>query len=488
MKHILNSLFLVIILFTGCYKDKGNYDYQPINDITATVVKDTFHVGQFDTLRISPVITGRDTNRLSFEWRVYPVTDPANPLDPGRIEVISRNRCFNQPITLRPATNYYNLDFVAKDTVTGVSYFKHLYLQVTTAFQTGWMLLEQKQSNVDISFISPDYIAYNSVYSASNPTMPLPVTARQIISISTQSLIGTLNMVYFDGGGYTLDNTSLQVLADYTKLFYASPAKVQPYNMIKPSFYSYGPYALCGGKVYGLNGMFASKLFGAAFTQPDSLGYTAAPFAAGGSSFGAIFFDQAHYRFMYDGGGTSTSLKVFPQNNTMAYDLNNVPKTMLTMKVGLGWELLPTNWYAVFKNESDDSCFLYTLNANGDFNTFPVAAAQQPILNSPDVHRSPDYLFSSTVKQMYYAADNRLYVYDMAANQSRVIYQFANGENITALKMMNGVITLATWNGQPGGGTVYYLPIAATGDISENTYTQRVSGFEKIIALTYKVG
>ncbi|PUZ26755.1 PKD-like family protein [Chitinophaga costaii] len=488
MKHTINLLLLLILLGAGCYKDKGNYDYHPINDIVTTVAKDSFQVNQFDTLRISPAIAGLDTNRLSFEWRVYPITDPGNSLDPGKIVVISHDRNLNQPITLKPRSAYYNLDFVVKDTVTGVNYFKYMFVQVGTVFQTGWMLLEQMDSKADISFITPAYAPYHGVYSASNPSSPLPASARKVMSISTQSLLGTLNMVYFDGGGYTLDNTSLQVIGNYTKLFYAAPELVQPYEMIKPSFYSYGPYALCGGKVYGLNGLFASKLFGTAFTQPDSQGYTLAPFAAGGSSFGAIFFDQAHHRFLYDGGGTSTSLKVFPQNTTMAYNLNNVPLQMLTMRAGLGLAIAPTNWYAVFKNETNDSCFLYTLNANGNFTTSPVAAAWQPILNSPEVQRSPDYLFSSTVKQMYYAADNKLYVYDMAANQSRIIYQFASGENVTALKLMNGVITLATWNGQSGGGTVYYLPVAATGDISNNTYTQKVTGFEKIVSLTYKVG
>lgn len=478
----------MVIITTGCYKDKGNYDYLPINDISITIEKDTFYVGQFDTLQIMPAIKGVDTNRLRFEWRIYPITDPNNTADPGEIKVISKERSFHQAITQRPITGFHNLDFVAIDTVTNVSYYKHLYLKVSTVFQTGWLLLEQHSTYADISFISNNYAAYKDVYTAGNPTAPLPLSSRQLISINTQSMLGTLNMVYFDGGGYTLDNTSLQILADYTKLFYTSPEIVQPYNMIKPSFFSYGPYALCGGKIYGLNGMFASKLFGTAFTQPDSQGYTAAPFVAGGSSFGAIFFDQAHHRFLYDGGATSTTLKVFPQSTDMAYDLNNVPKQLLTMKPGLGPEIMPNNWYAFFKNESDDSCFLYTLNANGNLNSNPVAAAQQPVLNSPDVARSPDYLFSSTVKQMYYAADNKLYVYDMAANQSRIVYQFADGENITALKMMNDVITLATWNGQPGGGTVYYLPIAATGDISGNTYTEKVTGFEKIISLTYKLG
>jgi hypothetical protein len=487
MKHIIQAL-LVVIVITGCYKDKGNYAYQPINDIVATTTADTFRVNQFDTLVIHPSITGTDTNRLSYEWRVYPLPDPTNPNSIGMIGVISRERFLHIPITVKPNTFYYNLDFVVKDTVTGVSYFKKMYMQVTTNFQTGWMALEQKSGGADISFIRADYTAYHGVYSGANPSLPLPATARQLVSINTGSLLNTLNMVYYDGGGYTMDNTSLQVTADYTKLFYTPPAVVQPYTMAKPTIYAYGPYTLCGGKVYALNGLFASKLFGTSFTAPDNLGYTVAPFIAGGLSYGGVFFDQLNYRFLYDGGSTSTTLKTFPANNTMAFDLNNVPKKMLTMKAGLGNILAPSNWYIVFKNLSNDNCFLYTLNPGGNLTTSPVAEAQQAILNSPGVESSPDYLFSSTIKQLYYAAGNKLYLYDMVANQSRVIYEFTAGESITAMAMQSGVITLATYNGHAGGGSIYYLPVAATGDISGNTYSKLITGFEKIVSLVYKVG
>jgi hypothetical protein len=481
-------MLVVSLIMTSCYKDKGNYAYHTINDITTLTSSDTFSVTRLDTLRINPTIMGLDTGRVRYEWRVYPVADPAEPLGIGRIVVLSRQRNFNEPITLPAGSNYYSFDLVSIDTVTGVSYFKHLHLLVTTAFQTGWMLLEDNGNNGDISFITPENKVFHNVYSAANPDKPLPVTSHRLISLNNVGLLGSLTMVYFDTEGYTLDNTTMQVIGKYSSLFFSPPAVIQPQNLSKPSIFSYGPYTFSAGKIYALNGIYASTLFGAAFTQPDSLGYTVAPYVAGGLSYGGIFFDQAHYRFIYDGGSTSTSLKVFPANNTMAFDLNKVKKKMLTMKAGMGWDLWPDNWYAVFKNEGDDSCFLYTVNANGDMSANPVAAAKQAILNSPNVQRSPDYLFSSTVKQMYYAADNQLYVYDMAANQSRVIYQFPSGEMITALQMQNNIITVATYNGSSGGGTVYDLPISSTGDISGNAYTRKNGGFEKIVCLTFKVG
>lgn len=487
MKRLI-YIFIMAAVLNSCYRDKGNYSYSDINDITASFSADTFRVNRLDTLHIIPKLSGPDTNRLKFEWRVVGVADPAEPMGIGKILTISTDRSIREQITLPAGPIYYQFDFVAIDTVTDVKYFKRLFLQITTELQTGWMLLEQTAGNADISFITPGGKIVRNVYSAGNPEKPLPASARDVISIATQSRLETLNLVYFNGGGYLLDNTSLQVKGDYEDMFYAKPAVVDPYNMFKPSIFQYGPFTFNNGKVYALNGIYASLLFGTAYTKPDNKGYSVAPFAAGGLSYGAIFFDQANHRFLYDGGGTSTSLKVFPANNSMAFDLNNVQKKMLTMKPGMGWDLWPDNWYAIFKNENNDDCFLYTINANGDMTTTPIAAAMQPILSSPDIHHSPDYLFPNTVKQMYYAAGNKLYLYDMAANKSRVIYQFEAGEQITALKLKDNAITLATFDGNAGGGTVYFLPLATTGDISGNTYSQKFTGFEKIVQLAFKVG
>lgn len=483
-------LMLVIsTVLAGCYKDKGNYAYHTINDVMAVTSTDTFRVMRLDTLKINPEIKGLDPGRVRYEWRVDPVADPAEPLSIGKIVVLSRDRDIHEQITLQAGSMYYNLDLVMIDTVTNVSYFKHMHLQVTTAFQTGWMMIEQDGGgHEDIGFITPEDKVYHHVYSAANPDKPLPASSFKLISLNNVGLLGSIALVFFDNEGYTLDNTTLEVRGKYSGMFFSPPAVIQPRNMYKPSIFSYGPYTFSAGKVYALNGTFASTLFGAAFTQPDGLGYDVAPYVAGGLSYGGIFFDQANHRFIYDGGGTSTTMKVFPPAGGMAFDLNNVHKKMLTMKAGMGWDLWPDNWYAVFKNEGDDSCFLYTINANGNLTATPVAAAKQPILNSPDVQRSVDYLFSSTVKQMYYAVDDKLYVYDMAANQSRMIYQFPAGEAVTAIQMQNNTITAATYNGSAGGGTVYDLPISSTGDISGNTYSRKNGGFEKIITLTYKVG
>src|SRR3954466_7232139 len=117
MKRLI-YLFVALAVLNGCYKDKGNYDYKPINDITATFSADTFRINRLDTLHIIPKLSGADTNRLVFEWRVAGVEDPAEPLGIGKIVTLSRDRQFKEQIELPAGSGYFLFDFVAIDTVT----------------------------------------------------------------------------------------------------------------------------------------------------------------------------------------------------------------------------------------------------------------------------------------------------------------------------------------------------------------------------------
>src|SRR3569833_187633 len=170
------------------------------------------------------------------------------------------------------------------------------------------MLLEQDGGgHMDIGFITPEDKVFHKIYSAANPAKPLPATTFKLISLSNVGLLGSLPLAFYDNEGYTLDNTTFEVMGKYSNVFYSPPAVIQPQMMYKPSIFSYGPYTVSAGKVYMMNAIYTGKLFGAAFTQPDGLGYKVAPYVAGGLSYGGIFFDQLNHRFIYDGGGTSAA-------------------------------------------------------------------------------------------------------------------------------------------------------------------------------------
>lgn len=74
---ILNITFLLFFIgafITGCYDDKGSYDYSDINQIE---IEKFLYSGQAftvgDTIRVNPTLTfskdPSDTLTLNYEWR-----------------------------------------------------------------------------------------------------------------------------------------------------------------------------------------------------------------------------------------------------------------------------------------------------------------------------------------------------------------------------------------------------------------------------------
>lgn len=76
-KYYLLALLTGILFLTGCYDDKGNYDYKEINDIVIDTVgfKMTYTVLQYEELQIDPTVAFTRNpipeGNLSYEWYIY---------------------------------------------------------------------------------------------------------------------------------------------------------------------------------------------------------------------------------------------------------------------------------------------------------------------------------------------------------------------------------------------------------------------------------
>lgn len=66
-------LAIIIPMWVACYEDKGNYDYQEINEVSIAGVDSVYNRDQFDSLRIQPDFTGTqysDEERFTFQWEI----------------------------------------------------------------------------------------------------------------------------------------------------------------------------------------------------------------------------------------------------------------------------------------------------------------------------------------------------------------------------------------------------------------------------------
>lgn len=68
-----NYLWILLIgtMLSACFEDKGNYDYNDINQLTVNQIDSIYSRDQFDTLFINPELKGTqydDEGRFSYEW------------------------------------------------------------------------------------------------------------------------------------------------------------------------------------------------------------------------------------------------------------------------------------------------------------------------------------------------------------------------------------------------------------------------------------
>jgi hypothetical protein len=169
-----------------------------------------------------------------------------------------------------------------------------------------------------------------------------------------------------------------------------------------------------------------------------------------------------------------------------SFYLNNIGKKLLFAGINTS-----TQYNAIFKNNNNDSLFAYVFNPT----SATPAINRYDGLNAPGLLNAPLFVGSRKLPHVYYAFNNAIYKLDIQAKTAAPIYAFPAGTDITAMKMYrntksptdinnNNLIAIATY--ENGGGSVYYFPLAATGNFVNNTYSKVFTGFNKINELTFK--
>lgn len=465
----------VLLCLSACYRDKGNYDYHPINDI-AIETADTTIVNYGDTLHIDPVLHQQlDSNEsdLQFEWSV--LVSSAS-LD-SSFQLLATTRNLDIPVAIPSQSAYYPLYYRVRNAKTNITYTKIIRLMVTSNFQTGWLAMEQNSVHTDISFINTvQHQVYHHAYSAANPDKLLPLHAAGIFNLNIpayQSSYGTvhkssLTAALLTDGGYVLDVRSMKVAADYAQLFTSAPPVTAPaYLSLDPNAES---ITINDGKLYR-RVMSQENTFAAPFTTSDGSGYHLAPMDANTSNVTTMYFDVLNHRFLKEVFKTRL-LQPFTTYDWASFDPNNVPETPLALGVGY----YKYYQYGIFQKTSNDGCLLYSYSQGN-----PLDRVE---MNAPGVMSSKAFVFSTIRYQLYYGAANQLYLYDIQANNAAPVYTFPDGETVTAMKAVGTTgIVVATYNGSEG--FVYLMTFADTGEIND-LFTSRYGGFDRIISLSYK--
>ena len=132
MKRIVFWIGIFYFL-SGCYEDKGNYDYVPVNEIVIQGISALYQKNAGEILEIKPkVCYSHDTmapKHWTYQWKIQ------------RGEVIGNQRDLHY---LADTIGEFECYFSVKDSVNGIEYVKEFMLRVTSRYNKGWMILSEK--------------------------------------------------------------------------------------------------------------------------------------------------------------------------------------------------------------------------------------------------------------------------------------------------------------------------------------------------------
>ncbi len=164
---------LFVLVAGSCYRDRGNYDYSDINEITIGArgfegVDYRLRSG-VDVLRINPDIRASlDPDfRGSYEYEWVATGQVRNP---GVRTVIARTRDLEYAVEL--PSDEYVLSLRITDPATGLMFSRRTELSVSTAYTRGWLVATEDAAGravVDMVSISRDTLFQRNVIHGDEP-------------------------------------------------------------------------------------------------------------------------------------------------------------------------------------------------------------------------------------------------------------------------------------------------------------------------------
>ncbi|WP_127127750.1 PKD-like family lipoprotein [Pseudoflavitalea rhizosphaerae] len=472
--YSLSIAALTMASMQGCIKDKGNYTYNDINSISIQKdIPDTYFVMVQDSLKIDLEVnqTMPAAKGITYDWVFYP-----SSAAPYRKHI---GNSANLRALITDAPGSYVLDLFITDNNTNVSFYKKFSVNVMSAFNEGWLVLNEKDGHNDVSMILPSDTTIHNIFSKANNNQFLSAGKGSITVFQRR----TAQMVYLftPGSGLQASVSNFTIESRFNDWFFIPPATEAPLAV----FTNGGEeHFLTSTRAYGVNLITPPPYKYGVATIGD---YYLAPYQISSSVYGFIFYDTIAQRFWFRSGSDFSLQTVASAKPTDVWNLNNVGKRLLYAGPGTG-----SNFVSVFESNTKDSLFVCTGLSQGT-NSYGISSDTLPA--GLPLQSAGKFLASRMVPHIYFAYNNQLYIWDIPGKLQRLIYTFPSGTEVRSLKWYanpknssdpdnNRVIMAATKEGSEG--KVYLFGVEATGDFTGGTYSKVFDGFGLIHDVTFK--
>jgi hypothetical protein len=436
-----------LLLLPGCYKDKGNYDYQFPPTPAISGLDSLYEVFIGDTLFIKPTVTSTNPQAdLHLSWRID-------------IPKEFRDTSFNGP-ELKMVFNLNPELFPARLTITdssnGMKYFHKFYIQGKTDFTTGMVVLSQESGISQLSFIKPDNTVYPRIYSATHDE-DLAGGPQQVIALRNRDIPSAGVLCYWVTGsegndaGVQLDPNTLLKKRSLRYNFFDPPLAARPgYLESSPQGVLRG---VVNGKLYVGSSFtyYASEVYGM-FGLPPEGDYELYPRAA--------FNTVQPYFLGYD--INRKQIVAFTNFGIPAYigtDYQVANTTEFDPK-NMGLELI------YFQQINNNNCFAFGTATDGKLYELKFGAAFMGFIQlTPEYKRAfsrADLITPTTQwagapsEVFYFSSGDKIYRYNPLNQDITALNTDFGGKPVSMVKVEDNGNTLIAGV----EGTVYFLDIS----------------------------
>ncbi len=222
---LLNWLMIGMVM-AGCYDDKGNYSYKPVNDITIEGLPEELSLrANVDTIRVTPKIISAlegeirgDNPDYSFMYRY--IVENGTTEDVTQWTVLDSSFTKDLELFANFLPRKYKCRFTVTDNRTGVQTSAFFKMNIGSVIREGWMILcdegEEQRVRLDMIGIlseSNQVVAYDLLKNSGLPQ----VKKASAIGFQPTDLRGQPDFIWVlsQEGGFKLDAETFETGEEY---------------------------------------------------------------------------------------------------------------------------------------------------------------------------------------------------------------------------------------------------------------------------------
>ncbi len=431
MKRYIYLVAWMLLMFSSCFKDNGNYTYTEVSEIEISGLKENYVAVSFAgvVLEINPEIK-TEYKDLEYEWSIWDRNKLENGMGGVKIEaeVIGTERNLAYEVNLTPSR--YKLAYKVTSKSNGYSAIVSADLEINAEFSRGFYILkETAEGNTEVDLYTEGGImrdllqatggmegkpvCLSSIYGAGyiDPSDNEMKTTKAIAITTDKGLLNMYNVA------------DLSVIHTQEDIFYGS----WPEGEI--------PYAMA---TYGFCNMLISSRGCDANYQCDMIPGTGCMSTFSGKGGSPLMMTDGNM-FVYYWSNEEEHLESMDQYSMGQgfygpFNMNDInTKGMECLACGSSWVTEPVYGYCILKEKNADTRHMLIANLSDN-----MAEELKPIPADSKMAKATHYATNvRTANLLYFVYNNQLYGYNltdhMEVAQPYRLEGMGAGETITYL-------------------------------------------------------